>query len=157
MRRHVYYYTHLPLAFPQAHALLSATPGTWLPPPGIAAEDGWRVLLSAEGALPAALASREAVVSVGPARPSGTNVLVRPLRWRAGSAQWLFPVMEGELELAGLDRTSSRLTFTGSYRPPLSVVGSAGDQVAGHRAAEACVRRFVLDIAAGLQAGSLQV
>jgi hypothetical protein len=35
----------------------------------------------------------------------------------------------------------------GSYRPPLSVVGEVGDKLIGHRVAEACVRRFVLDVA----------
>ncbi len=58
-----------------------------------------------------------------------------------------FPVLIADLELAELLDGQSRISLSGSYRPPLSVAGGLADRAIGHLVAEASVRRFVLDIA----------
>jgi hypothetical protein len=153
MGRHVYYYTHLATPFELAAALLAGDPGAWLPPPAEPSGLGeWAVDLAAEGALPSAVARRRVVVSIeGPA--SAEEALMRRLTWRAVHADHLFPVLTADLELVPLAGTGCHLTFMGSYRPPLSVVGEVGDKLIGHRVAEACVRRFVLDVAERLGHG----
>ncbi len=145
MQRHVYYFTHLDLPTAAAAALLSGDPSGWLPAPAEPTAGGWRVTLDADGALPATLARRDAIVTIGGPQPTVGEGLLRTLTWRAASADRWFPVLEAELELAPLHGGRSRLAFTGTYRPPLSVVGGIGETVLGHRVAEACVRRFVLD------------
>lgn len=147
MHRHVYYYTLLGHGYELAAAVLTGDPGAWLPTP-IAVDGGWQLELCADGALPAPLARHEAVVSVG--QPRGGDAIAIPLRWRSATTDRLLPVLEAELELQPLSGGGSHLSLLGTYRPPLSVMGGAGDVLLGHRVAEACVRRFVLDVAARL-------
>lgn len=154
MRRHVYFYTFLDRAFPAAADVLSGPPPRWLPPPASSdGEEGWLVDLAADGALPAPVATLPAVVAVGPAARFHDHLL-RAVRWRARTAEQLFPVLEADLDLRQTNGSGCQLSLTGSYRPPLSVVGGVGDRLLGHRVAEACVRRFVLDV--GGRLGSLR-
>ncbi len=162
MPRHVHYYELVDVAYPDAAATLASDPSTWLPQPASPADGGWEVDLRANGALPGALATRRAIVRVGPvpdrpvvgdagaAAPDATIGLLRPLRWEAATAEDLFPVLSADLELVPLQGEGCQLTLMGSYRPPLSAVGDATDRLLGHRVAEATVRRFVLDVAARL-------
>ena len=150
MRRHVYFYTHIDAPYPQASTVLAGHPALWLPAPVQANGAGWKVELRAEGALPAKLAMRTGLATVGAAtRSRGT--LLRSITWRAATHEQLFPVLVGDLELAELGGGGCHLSLMGSYRPPLAVVGAAGDRLFGHRVAEATVRRFVLDVADRLQ------
>ncbi len=158
MRRHVYYYTHLSKptqSLPTDEAFM-AGPEHWLPPPSLLTRDGWLVDLHADGVLLPPIALQRAEVQVGPAinSPSG---LVRSVSWHATRADRLFPVLTGELELAPLPVEGWQLSLAGTYRPPLSVVGGTADRVLGHRVAEACVRRFVLDVAERLTPATLPV
>jgi hypothetical protein len=145
MRRHVYFYTHLPQPETVLAPLLAGDPAVWLPPPAAADGDAWRVTLHAEGALPEALATHDARVWLDEATAHSGGQL-RAVQWRSASADRLLPVLEGDLELAPLIGAGCHLALMGTYRPPLSVVGDAGDRLLGHRVAEACVRRFVLDV-----------
>ncbi len=146
MRSIVYYYTHVSRPFEEVKELLTGAPEQWLPPPAEASEDEWVVCLNADGALPATLAKHDALVSLGTSNfTEGT--MRRSLVWRSASSERLIPSLEADLELAELNGTGCQLSLMGSYRPPLSVVGAAGDRLLGHRVAEACVRRFVLDVA----------
>lgn len=145
MRRHVYFYTYLSQPADVVSRLFAGDPGAWLPPPAEPDDEGWRVVLHADGALPDAVAAREAWVTVGAVTPSGEGLL-RRVQWRARTAERLFPVLEADLEVTPLEGRGSQLSLLGTYRPPLSVVGDAGDRMLGHRVAEASVRRFVLDI-----------
>ena len=146
MRRHLYYYTHLDHDLPTASALLNGDPARWLPAPAEATAGGWSVDLIASGALPKAVARHRAIVDVGPALVTEKRML-RPITWRSATAPGIFPVLDGDLELVGLRGELSQLSLIGTYRPPLSVAGGAGDALLGHHVAEACVRRFVLDMA----------
>jgi len=105
MRRHVYYYTHVPLPAPAGARLLAGDPAAWLPQPAAADADGWRVPLRADAALPAALATRDAVVRVGADQRRGAGdeaAIVRRIGWQAAQRDQWFPVLDAELELSGL-------------------------------------------------------
>jgi hypothetical protein len=146
MRRHVYFYTHIDSPYPQVSTVLAGEPALWLPAPAHANGVGWQVDLHADGALPARLASRTARATVGAATRSSGRLL-RSITWRAVTREQLFPVLTADLELAELGGGGCHLSLIGNYRPPLPVVGEAGDRLFGHRVAEATVRRFVLDVA----------
>ncbi len=74
--------------------------------------------------------------------------VVLPLRWEAtGVMGKLFPVLDANLTLTPAGDGSTRLAFTGAYRPPLAAVGSGIDRVMLHRAASATVRSLVRQIA----------
>lgn len=143
MRRHLYFYTHLERPYARARDVLSGAPGLWLPPPATPG-DGYTVTLDAGTILPDGMGRRDAVVRVDPVSPvSDDRSMLRGISWRAADHDELFPVFEGDLELAALSREVCQLSCIGSYRPPLSVVGSVGDRMFGHRVAEAVVRNFV--------------
>jgi hypothetical protein len=146
MRRHLYYYTHLEHDLPTASALLAGDPGLWLPLPAEPTAGGWAVDLVASGALPRAVSHHGAIVDVGPALASEDRML-RTVTWRSATAPGIFPVFDGDLELIRLQGDLCQLSLIGTYRPPLAVAGGAGDALLGHHVAEACIRRFVLDMA----------
>ena len=154
MRRHVYFYTHLDSPYRDIAAAFSGDPGMWLPAPAAADGDGWRVELKAEGALPGPLATHGAAVRVGAVAGEGGE-LWRSITWSSLAAQRFFPVLEGDLELMELHGSGCQLSLMASYRPPLSVIGDAGDRLLGRQIAEACVRRFVLEAAGRLAAVTL--
>src|SRR5687768_1694730 len=146
MRRHLYYYTVLDQDLTAASALLRGDPSRWLPAPATETDEGFLVELYAEGALPGRIARHPVTVSLGDGFSAGERLL-RSVTWRSTTAPGLFPVFEGDLELIALQTNVCQLSLFGTYRPPLSVAGGAGDAVLGHRVAEACIRRFVLDTA----------
>lgn len=150
MRRNVYFYTQLAVGFDEAVALLAGDPGRWLPAPGEPAGKEWRVLLDATGAVPPALAHRTSLLELDPLERL-SNRAWRRLRWRDAAAGRALPTLDADLELEALLGGASRLAVVGSYEPPGSFVGGLADAAIGHRVAEACVRRFVLDVAARLQ------
>jgi hypothetical protein len=155
VRRHVYYYTHL-LDGPTEvfEQRFRDDPTTWLPQPAELSADGWLIDLHADGVLVPPLALQQAEVQLSPPSLSA-GVLMRAVSWHATRADRLFPVFTGDLELAPLPVQGWQLSLVGTYRPPLSVVGGAADRVLGHRVAEACVRRFVLDVADRLTPATL--
>jgi hypothetical protein len=74
-----------------------------------------------------------------------------PVSWEAVQHPGMFPVMSAELSAYPLTTTETQLDFLGRYEPPLGVVGGAIDALVMHRIADACVHRFVTDIAAYLR------
>jgi hypothetical protein len=70
-----------------------------------------------------------------------------PITWRAIHATRAFPVMHAELIVYPLTSTETQLELTGSYEPPLGVVGRAIDSTLLHRIAEASVLQFVREVA----------
>lgn len=149
MRRNLYYYTQLDVDFGDAVAVLAGDPARWLPTPGQPDGKDWRVTLDASGTVPAALAHRTALVELDPLERL-TDRAWRRLRWRDAAAGRALPVLDADLELEALLDGTSRLALVGSYEPPGAFIGGLADAAAGHRVAEACVRRFVLDVAARL-------
>lgn len=69
------------------------------------------------------------------------------LEWHAAKMPALFPLMKAQLSIYPLTGSETQLDFSGIYQPPFGAVGKALDAIAGHRIAEACVRRFVDEVA----------
>ncbi len=71
------------------------------------------------------------------------------LEWHAETSRSLFPSMRASL-LASAFGEETRLDLRGTYDPPGGVLGSAADQLLGHRIAEASVHRFLDELASRL-------
>jgi hypothetical protein len=69
------------------------------------------------------------------------------LAWKATKMAHLFPVMKADLFIYPITATETQLDFQGLYEPPLGPLGKAMDAMVGHRIAEACVHRFISDVA----------
>ena len=79
----------------------------------------------------------------------GTRAL---LEWKAARRSRLFPLMNAVLTIYPLTSTETQLDFAGRYRPPFGALGKVVNAAVGHRIAEACVHRFVADVAHHLRA-----
>jgi hypothetical protein len=74
------------------------------------------------------------------------------LRWEAtGSGGGLFPALDADIQLTddGGDRT--RVTLTGSYRPPLGALGDKLDRMLLRAVALATIKALLTQIAAALE------
>lgn len=71
------------------------------------------------------------------------GVVVVPMRWEASMLRPIFPVLDGDLQLAPLDVDRSRVVLHASYRVPLDVVGQLLDHALLHRVAESTIRSFL--------------
>jgi len=96
------------------------------------------------------LVSREVRVRMGTPTSLEGGVVV-PLRWEDGRRPNLFPVLDGNLEVASVGAGQSRLIIYASYRPPFDGVGRAIDRALLHRVAESTVRSFLRKVAETLQ------
>lgn len=158
MRRHLYFYTYVECPYREARAVLAGDPGAWLPAPARIQGAGHVVTLEAGRRLLDGASHRDALVRVYANSPaSDDRSMLRGLSWRSIEHDELFPVFEGDLELSSLSDGLCQLSCTGSYRPPLSVVGAVGDRLFGHHVAEAVVRNFVLSTADRLTRAVLPV
>lgn len=81
-------------------------------------------------------------VTVGRPRHTSGATLV-PIRWRAASTSWLFPALDGQLEIAAIGATNTQLGLSASYEPPLGLVGKIADRALLHRVAEVTVKDFL--------------
>lgn len=152
MARYLYYYTHAAEPFAATAARIGGDPGCWLPEPAEPEASGWAVDLVAEGALPSLIACRRALVWTFATQLVTAGHLVVPLSWQAITAERWFPTFDGDLEVSELAGGGCKIALVGAYTPPLGVVGGTSDRLAGHHVAEACARRFVLDVAARVTA-----
>jgi hypothetical protein len=71
------------------------------------------------------------------------NRIVVPFTWRANGAARLFPQLEADLEIAAVGASRSQISLSGTYRPPLGLLGRALDRALLHRVAEATVKDFI--------------
>ena len=84
----------------------------------------------------------------GPRRTEGVTLL--PIKWRAASVSGIFPVLEGQFELARMGIATTQLGLSATYEPPFGLVGKIADRAMLHRVAEITVKEFVEQIAARL-------
>jgi hypothetical protein len=70
-----------------------------------------------------------------------------PIWWQPTFGRKLFPVMNGKLEVAPVDKDETRLTVSGMYEPPLGRLGRELDEVLMHRVAEGTVKELAETIA----------
>jgi hypothetical protein len=154
MRRPVYDHTFERISFAHATAVLRGDPANWLPEPAARRDDGFVVTMRAAGLMSAP--EVDAIVSVEPTTIDRETLFVRPIAWRAASADRLFPTLTADLEIEAVNGTAIRFALVGSYRPPVSVVGEAADRLIGHHIAEAVVRTFLEGVAERMNAAPVK-
>lgn len=103
-----------------------------------AAPRGWPTLLA-----------RTVDIDLGSTRSYEDGLLVS-FTWQAHNGSALVPTLDADLQLAPVGSTQTQVTLRGRYRPPAGAVGRYADQLLLHRVADATIRAFVADIAAGL-------
>jgi hypothetical protein len=131
-----------------------ARAGNWLTAMASAAEeDGEGLRLQIGPTWAGGRVTREVEATVGPTRDRGAACVV-PLAWKATGMTGLFPVLDGDLELAPLGSNRCRLTLSASYHPPFGDLGRALDRALLHRVAQSTVRSFLARIAKSLEAGN---
>lgn len=93
--------------------------------------------------------ARDVTIEVGQFSPRELTRSVVPLRWHAEHGRMLFPYLAADLEVfaLSLDPPLTQLTITGSYEPPLGLLGAGVDRLLLHRLAEATIHRFTHEIA----------
>ncbi len=127
--------------------------GKWVAALASAAEeDGETLRVQIGPAWAGGRVTREVEVVLGPTRERGEAFIV-PLTWRATGLASLFPVLEGDVEVAPLGSNQSRVTLSASYLPPLGDVGLSLDHALMHRVAQSTLRSFLARVAASLEAG----
>jgi len=130
-----------------------ARAGKWLTDFASAAEeDGEALRLQIGPTWAGGRMTREVEVTLGPARERG-EALVVPIVWRVTGLTGIFPMLNGDLELAPLGSQRCRLTLAASYLPPFGDVGRALDHALLHRVAQSTVRSFLARVATSLEAG----
>lgn len=123
----------------------------WLSPLASAAsEDGEALRMRIGPAWSAGLVTREVSVTLGPPRPRG-DALSRSLAWRASELQSLFPLLEGDIELAPIGDDDCRISLAVVYTPPLGGLGARVDRALLHRVAASTVRSFISKVASNLE------
>jgi hypothetical protein len=148
MRSPVFDGVALDVPFDRAVEAFRAHPRSWLPEP--AQDEGERtvVVMHASGLL--SPVGVQALIEVGEHIDEPPGLAVRPIAWRALRADRAFPRLVGELELAATTERTCRLTLVGGYKPPVSVLGDAGDRLVGRHVADAVIRQFLESVAARL-------
>lgn len=93
--------------------------------------------------------AKDVRIEVGEFVPRALTRSVVPLRWHAEHGRLLFPYLAADLDVSALslDPPLTQLTLTGSYEPPLGLLGAGVDRLLLHRLAEATVHRFTHEIA----------
>lgn len=124
--------------------------GHWLAPLARRAEaEGETLRLRLGPAWAGGRIRREVEVRLGPMRPRG-DACVIALSWSAVGATALFPVLEGDLELASIGPGETRLTLSASYVPPLGGIGQVLDRALLHRLTQSTIRSFLGQLAEAL-------
>ncbi len=88
-------------------------------------------------------------IELGEFEPRAVTRSVVPLRWHAEKGRLLFPQLTAELEVAAIvfDPPLTQLTVSGTYEPPLGLLGAGADKLLLHRLAEATLHRFTHEVA----------
>lgn len=93
--------------------------------------------------------AKDVRIEVGEFVPREATRSVVPLRWHADRGRMLFPELAADLEVASVsfDPPLTQLTVSGSYEPPLGLLGAGVDRLMLHRLAEATIHRFIHEVA----------
>jgi len=146
----VYDFTRIPLPVAQVrHRLSVAVNGLWQHVAEAAYDEG-EDLLSRVGPFgPVPGLSKAVSMQVGKVRDRGEGFVI-PLQWSATGPTELFPVMLADLEVTPLGSDQSQLRLSGSYDPPLGLIGRQLDRLLLHQLAEATVRALLGQLVAAL-------
>jgi hypothetical protein len=125
--------------------------GQWLAPLATAAaQDGDKFQMRVGPTWASGFVTREVNVTLWPTRERGF-ALARSLTWIPSDWQFLFPLLEGDLELAPLGPDQCRISLAATYTPALGRFGAQVDRALLHRVAASTVRSFLTQMAAKLQ------
>jgi hypothetical protein len=153
--RPLHAHTDVNVRFDDAIELLSTAPEKVLQEATDAAGNGddEEILAALHARVAGVTFSREVVIEVDPPQHIEALRTILPLRWRAASADALFPTVDAQLEIAALSMYPPRvqLTLNGSYDPPFGGAGDVIDRVLVHRLAANVVEDFVTAVAARLE------
>lgn len=103
---------------------------------------------------PTSSVAREVNLEIGVAEIHSMG-LVYPVHWTATGATLLFPEMNADLILSKAGSEQTRLTFRGTYDPPLGAVGWLADRAGLRHVADATVENWVDRLAVALSADSV--
>ncbi len=125
--------------------------GQWLAPLAtVATQDGDIFQMRIGPSWAAGIVTREVNVTLWPPRERG-YALARSLTWTPSDWQFLFPLLEGDLELAPLGPNQCRISLAATYTPALGRFGAQVDRTLLHRVAASTVRSFLTQMATKLQ------
>jgi hypothetical protein len=147
------YYVELPHPRPALEEALLSAPETLIPSLALLADDRGQHLLAEVGFdVKGHRVSKHVEIEIG--KPSmGNDRTWIPITWRATGPAGLFPVLDGELELAALGTGLTQLSLSGRYQPPLGLVGRTIDKALLSRVAEATIKDFIDRLASAIVAG----
>jgi hypothetical protein len=139
-------FVNLPMPYQIAEEALMASPGEWLPGLARDADTEGERLLAQVGFGGAVRIERRVEVSLGEPLHFPSR-LVLPIKWKAASAEGLFPELEADLELGPIGPSRTQLSINARYRPPLGVIGRVVDRALLHRMGEATLKDFIENVA----------
>ena len=147
----VRYYVELDLPVERVVRALAEFPRDWAPALVLDAERHGDDLLAEVGLAVNGkrVLGKVVRVEVGAATQLGQKTVL-PMSWSATGPSGLFPVMEGDLEVAPLGAGRTQLAMSARYRPPLGPLGRAADRAVLHRIAEATIKDFVERVGSAL-------
>jgi len=133
------YFIELSLAQDSVADTLMGSPETWIPGLVRGASDRGERLLAEVGFGERLRVSKQVEIRLGEPRRLGETLYV-PISWRATGPSGLFPVLEGDLEVALLGEQRTQLAISARYTPPLDGIGRIADRALLHRVAESTVK-----------------
>lgn len=128
--------------------------GQWLAPLAtVATLDGESFQMRIGPTWAAGIVTHEVNVTLWPPRERG-YALARSLTWTPNDWQFLFPMLDGDLELAPLGPDQCRISLAATYTPALGRFGAQVDRALLHRVAASTVRSFLTQVASKLQSNA---
>lgn len=148
----VRYYVELPHTLSALETALLSAPADVIPAIARSADERGQHLLTEVGfAIEGHRVSKKVEIEVGAPVQSTTKTWL-PISWHATGARGLFPVLEGDLELAPLSLHRTQLSLSARYQPPLGLAGRTVDRALLSRVAEATIKDFVDRVAQAIEA-----
>jgi hypothetical protein len=148
------YYVELPTPVEDVERVLLDAPQAWLPGLMELADARRDRLLTDVGFGERIRVGTDAVVEFGqPIRLPSKMIL--PIRWHAAGHEQRFPTLEADIEVAPLTPSTTQLSMSARYTPPMGALGRAVDRALLHRVAEATVKDFVDRVASTIVGRSL--
>ena len=125
--------------------------GQWLAPLAtVATRDGDIIQMRIGPSWAAGIVIREVNVTLWAPRERG-YALARSLTWTPSDWQFLFRLLDGDLELAPIGPDQCRISLAATYTPALERFGAHVDRALLHRVAASTVRSFLTQMATKLQ------
>jgi hypothetical protein len=137
------YFVTIDRAAPEVEEVFEAGVGSWIPAL-VQKANGDSMQLLTELGFDVAKRRIEKKIEVTVGRPKRTvGATLVPIRWQAVSTSWLFPALEGQLEIAPLGTSKTQLGLSAAYDPPLGLAGKIADRALLHRVAEVTIKDFL--------------